>query len=359
MDKFKIDDFVTGQYDKPFVIAEAGVNYYEIAQEKGISPLAAALLMVEEAAKAGADAIKFQIYKAHTLASKYSPAYWDTTKEKTQSQFELFQKYDKLEDGDYEKLAGHSRKHQIIFCATPFDEHAVRLIDKISPFFKIASADLTNFPMVKSIAKTGKAIILSTGAATMEEIKETVELIEQQGNNQIALLHCVLCYPTPLEDANLKRIKELKEAFPRYVIGYSDHTLPDSTMSVLSAAFLLGARIIEKHFTLNKKLPGNDHYHAMDSEDLRNFIRNVETIRKILGIDSKEPLTKEMNAIKYARRSLVAACDIKKGEIIAEKMLAIKRPGTGISPKDIDMAIGKKALRDIKEDEILTLNDLL
>ncbi len=355
--EIKILDRVISDKNAPFVIAEIGVNYYEIAKKESLGLLDAAKKMVTEAAKAGADAVKFQIYKAEKLASIYSPAYWDTTKETTKSQYELFKKYDQLTDEDYKQLAEYSKKEGVIFLATPFDDNAVELVDKLCPAFKIASADITHFPLLKSIAKKGKPIILSVGASSKEEIQEAIELIKSEGNNQIALLHCVLNYPTAYSNANLKRIEYLNKEFPECIIGYSDHTLPDSNMAVITTAVVLGANIIEKHFTLDKLIPGNDHYHSMDQNDLKK-IKEILNIYKEAVSANPENNTNEDNSIKYARRSIVARNDLLEDTVISLENILIKRPGTGISPKFIDQIIGKKINRNIKKDELINWEDL-
>ena len=242
--------------------------------------------------------------------------------------------------------------------STPFDKEAVDFLDELMPVFKISSSDITNIPFIKYIAKKQKPIFLSTGASTIDEIKDAVNTIEKEGNDQIVIMHCILNYPTKYEDANLGMITHLKKIFPNYLVGYSDHTLPDSCMVVLTTAALLGAKVIEKHFTLDKSLPGNDHYHSMDTKDLKNLINNIKLVYKIFGKDKKEPLESEKKAIKYARRSIVATRDIPKNSIIGESMLTFKRPGTGISPKYLNEVIGKKTKRNIKKDEIVRWDDI-
>ena len=358
MKSVKLNNKTISEKSKPFIIAEVGVNYYDIAKKENIEPIEAAKLMVKEAANVGADAIKFQTYKAEKLVSKYSPAYWDTTKESTKSQYELFKKYNKFGEEEYRELAKYAKEKKIIFMSTPFDEEAVDFLDTLMPVFKISSSDITNIPFIKYIAKKQKPIFLSTGASTIEEIKDAVNVIEKQGNNQIVIMHCILNYPTKYEDANLGMIKHLKKVFPDYLVGYSDHTLPDSSMLVLTTAILLGAKVIEKHFTLDKSLPGNDHYHSMDLEDLRRFIDNLELLEKIIGKEIKEPLESESSARKYARRSIVAKIDIPEDTLITGDMITFKRPGTGISPKFLDKIIGKKAKRDIKKDAIIKWRDV-
>lgn len=351
--KIKMDSRTVSETSKPFIIAEAGVNYYDIAKKEDIELIEAAKLMIKEVADAGADAIKFQTYKAEKLASKDSPVYWDTAKESTKSQYELFKKYDKFREEEYKELAKCSKENNIIFMSTPFDENAVDFLNELMPVFKISSSDITNLPFLKYIAKKDKPIFLSTGASTIEEIKDAVNVIEKEGNSQIVIMHCILSYPTKYEDANLGMIKYLKKVFPKYLIGYSDHVVPDPDMLVLTTAVLFGASVIEKHFTLDKTLPGNDHYHSMDPRDLRKFIDNLELLEKIIGKEEKKPIESELTARKYARRSIVAKINIPKNTVITENMLTFKRPGTGINPKFLERVIGKKTKKDIKKDEIL------
>ncbi|HIJ05696.1 MAG: NeuB family member [Methanomicrobiales archaeon 53_19] len=358
MKPLEFDRYVISERSRPFVIAEIGVNYYDVAKEKKIDPLDAAKMMVAAAAESGADAVKFQTYKADNLASKYSPAYWDTTKERTQSQYELFKKFDSFGEDEYQELARFSKKQQVIFLSTPFDFEAVDTLDDLMPIFKVSSSDITNTPFIQYIAKKQKPIFLSTGASTIDEIDHALKTIKNEGNDQIAIMHCILNYPTAYQDANLGMISHLKSLYPDYLMGYSDHTLPDSQMFVLTTAVLLGAQVIEKHFTLNKTLPGNDHYHAMDPEDLRRFILNLDFLQDILGNSEKTPLESEMPSRMYARRSIVAKRKIPKGARISEDMVTFKRPGTGIEPSKIGTIIGKIALKTIKEDEIIDLKTI-
>ena len=336
-------------FEKPYIIAEAGVNHE--------GDLEKAKLMINQAAHAGADAIKFQTYKAEKLASKYSPSYWDTSKEPTKSQYELFKKYDKFWKNEYEMLADYAREKNIDFLSTPFDFESADFLEPLVPAYKIASADITNIPFLRYIAKKGKPILLSTGASTISEIWRAVEVIKSEGNNQIVLLHCVLNYPTTYENANLAMIYDMKRKFPDFVIGYSDHTLPEKIEDVLITAWLLGAQVIEKHFTFDKTLPGNDHYHSMDELDLKKLVDKIGFIRKILGRAEKHYLDSEVISRKNARRSIVAARRIPKGKIIDESDITIKRPGIGVPPEFYDVVIGSTATRDIQEDEILKFGD--
>lgn len=340
-----ITDFLKNSNDvlKPYIIAEVGVNH------EGNMDLAKRL--IEEAKEGGADAVKFQTYKAHLIASKDSPSYWDTTKENTKSQYELFKKYDSFWKDEYAELKKYCDIVGIEFLSTPFDTESALFLNDLMDVYKISSSDITNKPFIEFICNFNKPIILSTGAANLAEIKEAVSWIDKFGN-QLSLLHCVLNYPTKDENANLGMINGLKNEFPNKIIGYSDHTLPGD-MSILETAFLLGAKIIEKHFTFDKTLPGNDHYHAMDKEDLKLFYKKIEKRIKLTGKSRIDYLPSEEISRKNARRSLVALRNIPKGKIIEKEDLTWKRPATGISPKYIDDIVGKKAAKDIMSDEII------
>jgi len=333
----------------PYIIAEAGVNHE--------GDMCIAKRLIDEAAEGGAHAIKFQTYKADTIASKNSPAYWDTTKEPIDSQFKLFQKYDKFWKGEYEQLKRYCDEVGIEFMSTPFDIESAMFLNEMMDVFKISSSDITNKPFIKFLCDFEKPIILSTGASSLEEIKEAVCWIEEKGN-PLSLLHCVLNYPTPDKNANLGMIMDLKAQFPDKIIGYSDHTLPND-MKVCELATMLGSVIIEKHFTHDKTLPGNDHYHAMDKDDLQLFRDNLDRVFDILGVFKVGALEDEDLARKNARRSLVAQKDIPKGKIIEESDLTFKRPAHGISPKFIDEVVGKTAVNDISDDVVMQWNMLV
>jgi N-acetylneuraminate synthase len=333
---------------KPKVIAEAGVNH------EGSMELAKRL--IHEAQSGGADAIKFQTYKADKIAAKDSPSYWDLSKESTTSQFELFKKYDGFWKKEYESLALECEKVGIEFMSTPFDVESAAFLNDLMSTFKVSSSDLTNLPFIDFLCDFGKPIILSTGASDLWEIQRAVSVIESKGN-PLCLMHCVLNYPTPDEFANLSVIRSLREQFPQHQIGYSDHTLPKD-MEVLRVATLLGAEVLEKHFTHDKSLPGNDHYHAMDLVDLKKFRADWERTASLLGSPEIKSLPSEGPARRNARRSLVANCHIKKGESFEPKHLTWKRPASGISPMHYQEVLGKVASRDIQEDEILQWGDV-
>ncbi|HIO73442.1 MAG TPA: acetylneuraminic acid synthetase [Flavobacteriales bacterium] len=328
----------------PYVIAEAGVNH------EGDMSLARRL--IDEAAEAGANAIKFQTYKAGMLASKNSPSYWDTTKEPTKSQFELFSKYDKFWKPEYEELKKQCDIVDIEFMSTPFDLESACFLSDLVDVFKISSSDITNKPFIKTIAGYGKPIILSTGASSNDEISEALEWIGL-GKIPVALLHCVLNYPTSDGDSHLGMILGLRKQFPNVIVGYSDHTMPGN-MKNLEIATLLGAQIIEKHFTHDKSLQGNDHYHAMDKNDLRAFFTRIEGVQAIIGQQEKEILDIEQSARLNARRSLVARRQITQGSAVSEADLTWKRPAHGVSPKYFDEVVGRIAAVTIEEDDIIT-----
>lgn len=339
---------------KPFVIAEIGVNFYDTARAEGITPLMAAKKYIDEAHRVNIDAVKFQSYKADTIVSRNSPAYWDTEKEPTKTQYELFQKFDGFNKEDYAELCGYCHEAGIQFMSTPFDYASADYLYDMCDIYKISSSDLSNLPFIRYIAKKGKPIYLSVGASYISEIEEALRVIRVENCPEICLLHCVLSYPCKNEDANLNFISTLKRVFPDVKIGYSDHTLPDPTMTILTTAYLLGAEVIEKHFTLDKTLPGNDHYHAGSPEDFEKAIHNFDLINVICGSADKTVLPCEEIPRREARRSLVAARAIPCGKEITASDLIAKRPGTGISPKYQDIVIGRHARTDIAEDTVLT-----
>lgn len=335
------------------LIAEIGVNYYDIAIKENITPMDAAKLMIKEAKEAGIHAVKFQTYKAGTLAAKASPSYWDLTEEPTTSQYELFQKFDSFGYEEYKELKEYSDSIDIEFLSTAFDYESADYLDELMDIYKISSSDLSNIPFIEHQAKKNKPILLSIGASELAEVELAVDTIRAHNNQPLVLLHCVLEYPTPLEHANLLKIETLKNQFPDLYIGYSDHTKPTESNDVIKTAYNLGAIVVEKHYTLDKTLKGNDHYHAMDPADARRILSDIDTLDMLRGNGEIKCLPTEATARKNARRSIVSLGDIKKGEIITKDKLTFKRPGTGISPDKIDEVIGKTALVDICDDTIL------
>ena len=337
--KFNFQNFYKS--NKFYIIAEAGVNH-ECSIKK-------AKKLVYLAKKGGADAIKFQTYKANKLTLPNSKAYWDTSKEKSQSQFLLFSKYDKFNFKEYRQIAKYCKKLKIDFMSTPFDVDSVTMLNKLVSVFKISSSDITNVPLLEKIGKTKKPIILSTGASNLIEIKRALKILSKY-TKKITIMHCILNYPTPDNNANLSMITNLKKNFPKYLIGYSDHTLPKNNTQILSTAYVLGAQIIEKHFTYNKKIKGNDHYHSMDYLDIKKIKLNLEKIKEIIGPINqiKKVTNSEYKARKFARRCIVSKKFIKKGTYLKEHDIITLRPNVGIPAEYWKMIIGKKVLKDIK-----------
>lgn len=329
----------------PFFIAEIGVNH------EGC--MIKAKEMINQAHAAGASAVKFQTYKASKIASKTSPSYWDLNEESTTSQFDLFTKYDSFGENEYQELAQHSKNLGIEFMSTAFDHESLEFINELVNYHKISSSDITNRPLIERIASKNKPIILSVGASDETEIKEALSWI--QNKVPVALLHCVLQYPTPNEDANLGQIVALKKIFNGYTIGYSDHTKPQNG-KILQIATCLGAKIIEKHFTFDKTLTGNDHYHSFDQQDLSGFLDWHKTVYSTVFGNGEEICFNRNESIARmnARRGVYSAKEIIKGSTISESDIICKRPYTGgIHPRKYFNLIGKKALQNINEDEPL------
>ncbi len=330
---------------KPYLIAEAGVNHECKIKD--------AYKLIREAKRGGAHAIKFQTYKADELASKFSPSYWDLKKEKTKNQNQLFKKFDKFNEIDYIKLKNYCDRCDIEFLSTPFDFKSAKFLSKLVKCFKISSSDITNKPFIKYLCKFKKPIILSTGASDLFEIKRAVKWIEEE-KIKVAILHCILNYPTKDTNANLSMMNSLAKSFPKNIIGYSDHTLPKDMFNLLVST-LLGAKIIEKHFTLNKKLRGNDHYHSMNTKDLIKFNNYLKRLHEIIGvIGEKKIINTELISKMNARRSIVINKDLKKGTKIKRTDLSFKRPGTGIPPYKFQKIINKTLKKNIFKDQLLT-----
>lgn len=347
----KLGDKNISDSSKPYIIAEIGVNH-ENSIKKAIE-------LIDLAKIGGADAVKFQSYKANTLAARESPAYWDTSKEKTLNQYQLFKKYDHFSSTEYKLLAEHCKKISIDFSSTPFDEESVDYLENLVSFYKIASSDITCKPLLEKIGSKLKPVIISTGCSNYDEIDFALKTLTDAGVSQIGILHCILNYPTLDKNANLEMIRHLKLRYTNNIIGYSDHTLPDDNMINLTTSYLLGARIIEKHFTDNKTLPGNDHYHAMDSNDLSIFKSNIDKIYEIKGnYAEKLPIPEEELSRVNARRSIVIRRNLEKGHLLNKEDVTYKRPGTGISPMYIDEILNKALVRPKNEDSVLFWEDL-
>jgi N-acetylneuraminate synthase len=344
MINFKLGESEYG-FLNPYVIAEIGVNHE--------GSLERAKEMIDQVARAGGHAAKFQTYKAATLAAKStSPAYWDQTKEPTSSQFELFQRWDNFGEAEYAELAAHCKLRGIDFMSTPFSLEAVDMLAPFQRATKVASADLTNIPLLRKIAKTNTPVIMSVGASSYEEIARSLEVLIEAGAPSVTLLHCILNYPTPQENANIGQIKVLQQMFgERVPIGYSDHVRPedDGTIPAVEMAALFGAVVIEKHFTDNKQGIGNDHYHAVDEADLRAFMDKLSVYRTLFGKDEQN-LGVQHQAISNARRRVIARRDMEPGYIIAEEDLIALRSNVGIEIAHWDDVVGREVKQHITAD---------
>ena len=346
MKEIMLGTVLVNQLSKPYIIAEIGVNH------GGIMETAKELIL--SAKRAGANAAKFQTYKAKHLVIKDSPAYWDLSQEKTRTQHELFEKYELLNESDYVELANYCQMVGIDFASTPFDVGAVDSLQELVSYFKVASADITNIPLLERIANTNKPVILSTGAATLIEIQEAILILQKNGAKEIALLHCILNYPTINSNSHLLMMQSLMHEYPNLVVGLSDHSIPDATVPATLIAYAMGARIIEKHFTLDKNLPGNDHYHSMDEDDLRGLIAQIDEVFEKLGsLEIKGPLESEQQARLFARRSIVSKRDIAAGELLTVDNITTKRPGTGIGAEYWHKVLGRRLSKPIKGDNLI------
>lgn len=344
MNKVKIGDRWVGDGEPCFIIAEAGVNH------NGDINLAKAL--VDIAKDAGADAVKFQIFNAGAVVTKRAEKakYQKAAIGVNESQYKMLKKLE-LKKHDFEELADYAKERRILFISTPFDKESADLIYELNlPAFKIGSGEITNLPFLRYIAQKKKAIILSTGMSTLGEVEDGLNIIRNNDFNDIILLHCVSNYPTKMENVNLRAIKTLKCAF-KVPVGFSDHTA-GIIASIASVA--LGSCMIEKHFTLNRNLPGPDHKASLEPKNLKEMVQSIKDLESALGDGIKKPTEDEEDTKIIVRRSLIAKVDIPRGVVITEYMLDIKRPGTGIKPKYWDEIIGKKSRINIKKDDVLT-----
>ncbi|MFC2006420.1 N-acetylneuraminate synthase [Chloroflexota bacterium] len=347
--KVKIGKVWVGEGEPCFIIAEAGVNH------NGDVNLAKKL--IEVAKDARVDAVKFQTFRAEdvlTRSAEKAPYQKESTGVE-ESQFEMIRKLE-LSTKDFEELSDYAQKRRMIFLSSPFDKGSTDLLDELGvPAFKVGSGEITNYPLLQHITQKKKPVILSTGMAALDEIEEALAAIREEGLDEIILLHCVSCYPTKMEDINLRTMETLKQVFG-IPVGLSDHT-PGITVPI--AAVALGACVIEKHFTLDKKLPGPDHRVSLEPGELKEMVRAIRDVEKALGNGIKRLTTAEEENKKAARRSIVARVDIPTGAVITEEMLDIKRPGTGLEPKFINLIIAKKANKDIRSGEVITFSKVM
>ncbi len=343
----KINKYLLENKFSTFIIAEAGVNHN--------GSLKIAKKLIDTAKEAGADAIKFQTFKTENLVTNTAQkAEYQIKNSKHNTQYEMLKSLE-LTPTEFKKIGKYAKNKEIIFLSSPFDTQSVDLLEELNlPLYKIGSGEITNFPLLKHIAKKQKPIILSTGMSTMGEVEEAIQFLEKY-NDDITLMHCLTSYPAPKEDVNLNVIKTLKNTFKKPV-GFSDHT---TGIEISLAAVALGSTIIEKHFTFDKKLPGPDHKASLEPAEFAKMVKSIRNIEKALGNGIKKPTPEELKIKKVVRKSIVSKDHIPQGTIITKDMLEFKRPGTGIEPKNVDQVIGKKTTKNIPKDTLITWNQLI
>ncbi len=332
---------------RTLIIAEADVNHNGSLEQ--------ARQLVDVAAEAGADLVKFQTFNADRLVTMTAKKaeYQQNTTDVSEPQHTMIRKLE-LSREMHEELIAHCRNQGIEFFSTAFDPESVELLHELGlPRFKIPSGEITNLPYLRHIGRYGKPVILSTGMATLGEIEAALEVLEQSGTSRekITVLHCNTEYPTPMQDVNLRAMLAIREAF-RVNVGYSDHTLG---IEVPIAAVALGATVIEKHFTLDRTLPGPDHRASLEPDELKAMVAAIRNIEQALGDGIKRPSPSELKNNPIARKSIVASRPIRTGEKLTADNLAVKRPGTGLSPMRWDEVLGRSAIRDFAEDELVEL----
>jgi len=333
--------------NKVFVIAEAGVNHN--------GSIKIAKRMVDAAVAAGADAVKFQTFKASSLVSKNAPKadYQRLRTKKNESHLEMLKKLE-LNLSKHKELLWYCHKNKIVFLSSPFDLESIDLLAHLGlRIFKIPSGEITNLPYLRKIGSFNKKIIISTGMASLREIRNALNILVFCGTKKenITILHCNTEYPTPAEDANLMAMLAIKDNL-KVNVGYSDHTLG---IEIALAAVALGARVIEKHFTLDRNMRGPDHKASIEPQQLRNMVCSIRNIEKAMGSGIKSPTSSETRNLLLVRKSIVAKTDILKGNVFTEDNITVKRPGTGISPMHWDKVVGKIAKKDFKQDELIRI----
>ena len=330
-----------------FIIAEAGVNHN--------GDLGIAKRMVDAAARAGADAVKFQTFKADDLATVGAPCarYQKGSLQGARSQHAMLQKLE-LDEGDHIELIGHCKRLGIAFISSPFDMESVEMLARLGlKIIKIPSGEITNLPYLRKIGRLNKKVIMSTGMSELSEITEALKVLINSGTpkGNITVLHCTTEYPAPAEDVNLRAMMTMKDAL-KVKIGYSDHTLG---VEAAIAAVALGASVIEKHFTLDKNMEGPDHRTSVEPAELKQMVESIRRVEKALGSPSKKLYDSEKKNVGLVRKSIVAARPIKKGDILTAANIAAKRSGKGISPMLWDKVIGNAAKKDFEKDEMIAI----
>src|SRR5580704_11698613 len=331
-----------------FIIAEAGVNHN--------GSLDLAIRLIDAAKTSGADAVKFQTFRADLLATRsaHKAAYQERTTPNTESQFEMLQRLE-LDSAAHRRLIDHCEKIGIQFLSSPFDVQSADLLAAMDvPIFKVPSGEITNLPFLQHLAGKGRPLIVSTGMSTLGEVQEAVQVLRGAGASELTLLHCVTEYPAPYAEVNLRAMQTLKRAFD-LPVGYSDHT-PGIDIAIAAAA--LGAEVIEKHFTLDRSLPGPDHAASLEPDELQKMVTAIRHVELALGTGIKTPAPCELPNMSVARKSVVAARTLPKGHQLATGDLEIKRPGTGLAPKLLPTLIGRTLRASVAKDEIINWDHL-
>jgi len=331
-----------------FIIAEAGVNHN--------GSITIAKKLVDMAAECGADAIKFQTFKAEESTGKFADkAQYQKENDSTEeSQFEMIKKLE-LPFKQFEEIQNYCNDKGIIFISTPDGLESLNYLISLNlQLIKVGSTEVTNYEFLRKIGETGKNIILSTGMSTLGEVEKALQVIYATGNKNVKLMHCTSDYPTAVEDVNLRAMITMREAF-KIPVGLSDHT---NGFEAAIACVALGGGFIEKHITLDRSMKGPDHKASMNASEFKEYVSHIRDTEKILGDGIKKPTERENQIIKTTRRSIVAAYDLKKCSIITEKMLDFKRPGDGIKPEMAEILIGRTLKRDVKQDEVIKWEDI-
>lgn len=330
------------------IIAEAGVNHNGSLEQ--------AKRLVEVAAAAGADIVKFQTFKAAKIVGRHAgkAEYQKQTTDSEQTQFEMLRQLE-LSPADHETLIAHCSRYSVRFLSTPFDLESTDFLSSLGQkIWKIASGEITNLPYLRKIGSLHQEVIMSTGMADLGEVEDALAVLEGAGTSRgnITVLHCNTEYPTPMRDVNLRAMKTIEAAFPGIRVGYSDHTVG---IEIPIAAAAMGATVIEKHFTLDRTLPGPDHRASLEPHELEAMVQAVRNIELAMGSGIKAPSLSELKNKPIARKSIVAGQAILKGDVLCEDNLAVKRPGTGLSPMRWDEVVGLPAKRDFLEDELIEI----
>lgn len=331
-----------------FIVAEAGVNHN--------GDIKLAYELIDAATQAGADAVKFQTFRAEEIVTASAPkaAYQKATTDAAESQLDMLKRLELSQESHY-ALKRYAEERELIFLSTPFEPTSADFLESLDVVaFKLPSGEVTNTPFLAHVARKGRPILLSTGMSTLEEVSEAVRIIRAHGNPPLALFHCVSCYPAVPEDCNLRAMEALRCAF-HVPVGFSDHSMG---LAVPVTAVALGANLIEKHLTLDRRLPGPDHAASLEPAEFTAMIEAIRTAEAALGQGVKRPTTGELETARVARKSLTAICDIRAGTVLTADMIAMRRPGTGLPPTALEQVVGRQVRRHVRAGDVLSWEDV-